>query len=416
MHTLVIGGGVIGLTQAYHLAREGGQVTLIDARATGQGASEVNAGWIVPAEAAPVPGPGVVLQSMKWMLRADSPLYIRPSLQPDFVKFMLGMWAKSNKSAQRAGFDGHLRLAQDTVEIFDQYRAEGIDYEMHTEGLLMAFTEKENLEHHLGNLDLPRSYGLDPQVLLGDEVRNHEPLLSDALYGGIYYPKERHLDPGALARALHAKLLDMGVEIIENAPLERVTHDGTTIRSITAGGTNLTADNYVLAAGAWTGKVSKLFGTPLPVRPGKGYSVEVDPLPLRGAVNLSDAKVAVTPLDTRLRIAGTMEFGGLDEDINQVRVDAILRAPAKYFRSWTPPTGEVTARAGMRPMTPDGLPIMGRLGNFGNGFVSSGHGMLGVTMAPAAAEAMTQLIRTGKRQPKLNIFTPDRFARSSKKH
>lgn len=412
MHTLVIGGGIIGLTQAYHLAREGEQVTLVDARATGLGASEVNAGWVVPAEAAPVPGPGVVLQSMKWMLRPDSPLYIRPSLDPAFAKFMLGMWGKSNRSAQRAGFDGHLRLAQDTVEIFDEYQADGISFEMHSEGLLMAFTQQEILEHHLGNLDLPRSYGLDPQVLLGDDVRNHEPLLADVIRGGIYYPKERHLDPGALCRSLHAKLVQLGVDIVENAPLQSVQHSSGKINSVTAGGRTLRADNYVLATGAWTGELSKLFGLRLPVRPGKGYSVEVDPLPLRGATNLWDAKVAITPFESRLRIAGTMEFGGLDEDINQVRVDAILRAPAKYLRGFTVPEHKVEAKAGMRPMTPDGLPIMGQLPRFQNGYVSTGHGMLGVTLAPASAEALTQLIRTGRRQPKLNIFDPARFARS----
>ncbi|HKS01552.1 MAG TPA: FAD-dependent oxidoreductase, partial [Arthrobacter sp.] len=123
MHTVVVGGGVIGLTQAYHLAREGESVTVIDARATGLGASKVNAGWICPAESAPVPGPGVVLKSMKWMLRPDSPLYIRPSLDPTFVRFMLGMWRKSNARDQRAGFEGHLRLAADTLQIFDEYRA-----------------------------------------------------------------------------------------------------------------------------------------------------------------------------------------------------------------------------------------------------------------------------------------------------
>jgi D-amino-acid dehydrogenase len=312
VHTVVIGGGVIGLTTAYHLAREGETITLVDARAAGLGASDVNAGWIVPAEAAPVPGPGMVLKSLKWMLRPDSPLYIRPSLDPAFVKFMFGMWRRSNYADQRLGFEGHLRLAQGTVEVFDDYRADGMDFEMHKQGLLMAFTDRESLDHHLDNLDLVRQFDLDPRVLLGDAVRNHEPKLADAVYGGIYFPLERHLDPGALVRALHKRISELGVQIEENAPVDRVENRGDRVVAVHSGSRRFGADRVVLAAGAWTGAVSKLFGTPLPVRPGKGYSVDVAPYGLHGAVNLSDAKVAVTPLDDRLRLAGTMEFGGLD--------------------------------------------------------------------------------------------------------
>lgn len=409
MHTVIIGGGVIGLTTAYHLAREGESVTVIDARGTGLGASEVNAGWICPAEAAPVPGPGVVLKSMKWMLRPDSPLYIRPSLEPSFIKFMLGMWRKSNARDQRAGYEAHLRLAQHSIETFDEYRADGMDFEMHTNGLLMAFTEKDNLEHHLGNLDLVRKFELDPRVMVGDAVREHEPLLSDNVYGGIHFPLERHLDPGAMSRALHRRLLELGVEIVENAPLTKVEKTGNKITAVHAGSRTFRGDNYVLAAGAWTGPASKLFGEPLPVRPGKGYSVEVAPYGLRGAVNLSDAKVAVTPFNERLRLAGTMEFGGLDENINQVRVDAILRAPKTYFRDWEPPTGPVQARAGIRPMTPDGMPIIGSLGQLANTYVSTGHGMLGVTLAPGTAAALTDLMLRGREIPALAPFSSSRF-------
>jgi D-amino-acid dehydrogenase len=409
MHTVIIGGGVIGLTTAYHLAREGESVTLIDARATGRGASEVNAGWIVPAEAAPVPGPGVVLQSMKWMLRPDSPLYIRPSLRPSFIRFMLGMWRKSNARDQRAGYEAHLRLAQHTIETFDEYRADGIDFEMHNKGLLMAFTQKENLEHHRTNLDLVHQFALDPQVLIGDDVRNHEPLLSDNVYGGIYFPLERHLDPGALCRSLHRRLVEMGAEIVEDAPIDRVTRDGEKVTAVHSGSRTFRGDKYILAAGAWTGPVSRLFREPLPVRPGKGYSVEVAPYGLRGSVNLSDAKVAITPFEQRLRLAGTMEFGGLDEKINQVRVDAILRAPKTYFRGWEPPTTPVEAKAGIRPMTPDGMPIIGALGRLKNTYVSTGHGMLGVTLAPGTAAALTNLVLHDKISPALGVFTAARF-------
>ncbi|MCM0616869.1 FAD-dependent oxidoreductase [Paenarthrobacter nitroguajacolicus] len=409
MHTVVIGGGVIGLTQAYHLAREGETVTVIDARATGLGASKVNAGWICPAESAPVPGPGVVLKSMKWMLRPDSPLYIKPSLQPDFLKFMFGMWRKSNARDQRAGFEGHLRLAADTLGIFDEYRADGMDFELHTDGLLMAFMEKDNFDHHIDNLDLASQYGRQPKVLDRDAVHEQEPLLTDGVLGGIYFPQERHLDPGAMATALYHRLLAMGVKIVENSPIDTVERNGDRVTAVQSGGNRYTADNFVLAAGAWSGNLSKQFGVALPVRPGKGYSVEVPALGLRSAVNLWDAKVAVTPFNERLRLAGTMEFGGLDEKINQVRVDAILRAPAKYFRNWEPPSTKPAPMAGMRPMTPDGLPVIGHLGQLQNTFVSTGHGMMGITLAPGTASALTDLILKGRAASTLQPFRADRF-------
>jgi D-amino-acid dehydrogenase len=409
VHTVIIGGGVIGLTTAYHLAREGEEVTVLDARATGLGASEVNAGWIVPAEAAPVPGPGVVLQSMKWMLRPDSPLYIKPSVHPDFARFMFGMWRRSNARDQRLGFEGHLRLARGSVETFDDYRADGMDFEMHSQGLLMAFTQQENLRHHLDNLDLVRQFDLDPRVLIGDDVRSHEPKLSDNVYGGIYFPLERHVDPGALVQALHKRVLELGVRIEENVPVDQVERAGGSVTTVHSGDRSFSGDRFVLAAGAWTGPLSKLFGAPLPVRPGKGYSVDVAPFGLRGSVNLSDAKVAITPLSDRLRLAGTMEFGGLDETINQVRVEAILRAPRTYFRDWEPPTVAPAARAGIRPMTPDGKPIIGALTGLRNAYVSTGHGMLGVTLAPGTAAALTDLILRDRLSPDLNTFSPKRF-------
>ena len=412
-HVVVVGGGVIGLTTAYQLAVDGARVTLVDARRTGRGAAEVNAGWVCPAESAPVPGPGMIGTSLKWMLRKDSPLYIRPSLDPQFVRFMLGMWRSCNGPAQRAGFEAHLRLAQSSGEAYDRYRADGVTFELRHDGLLMAFLDAENLDHHRGLLDLAQRYDREPQVLVGDDVRAQEPKLSDAVHGGIYLPHEAHLDPPALMRALHARLVELGVTVLEGAPINGAEHGpvagGEGLRSIVAGDQRLGADAFVLAAGAWTGPLSRLLGVALPVRPGKGYSIDVEPYDLRSSVNLSDAKVAVTPLTRNLRLAGTMEFAGLDEELNQVRIGAILRAPTAYFRDWSPPTGPVTPRAGIRPMTPDGLPVVGRLGDLTNTYVSSGHGMQGLTLGPGSALALSRLVLTGETPDVLVPFAPQRF-------
>jgi D-amino-acid dehydrogenase len=410
---VVIGGGAVGLISAYHLAREGAQVTVMDARQTGRGAAEVNAGWVVPAEAAPVPGPGMISKSLKWMLRRDSPLYIRPSVEPGFVKFMLGMWRSCNAPAQRTGYEAHLRLAYGTIEAYDDYRADGIDFELRHDGLLMAFTDLAEMEHHLEMLDLARKYDRQPQILRGDEVRAYEPKLSDRVRGGVLFPKEEHIDPVALMRALHRRLVQLGVTVLENAPLAGIDRVGERLVSVRAGDQTLKAEAFVLAAGAWTGPLSRLIGVPLPVRPGKGYSIDVDPFDLRSSVNLSEAKVAVTPLTRNLRLAGTMEFARLDEELNQIRVGAILRAPTRYFRDWQPPPlHTVTPRAGIRPMTPDGMPIIGHLGDFENVYVSTGHGMQGMTLGPGSAMALTDLVLRGSEPDVLKPFAPARFTKA----
>ncbi|SDU94802.1 D-amino-acid dehydrogenase [Microlunatus sagamiharensis] len=411
-HVVVIGGGVIGLTAAYQLAVDGARVTLVDARRTGRGAAEVNAGWVCPAESAPVPGPGMISTSLKWMFRRDSPLYIRPSLDPQFVRFMLGMWRSCNAPAQQAGFEAHLRLAQSSGEAYDRYRADGLDFELRHDGLLMAFLEEHNLDHHRPLLELARRYDRDPQVLLGDDARVQEPQLTDRVHGAIYLPREDHLDPPALMRALHARLLELGVTIVEGAPISGARHGQGGLESITAGTEQVGGDAYVLAAGAWTGPISRLLGVPLPIRPGKGYSIDVEPYALRSSVNLSDAKVAVTPLSRNLRLAGTMEFAGLDEELNQVRIGAILRAPTAYFRDWAPPTGPVTPKAGIRPMTPDGIPVIGRLGDLTNTYVSSGHGMQGITLGPGSALSLSRLVLTGETSDVILPFAPQRFTRA----
>lgn len=410
MQVTVIGGGVVGLVGAYQLARDGARVTLVDARGTGLGASEVNAGWVCPAESAPVPAPGMVGQALRWMLRRDSPLYIRPSLRPSFVSFMVRMGRHCNAADYRPGMAALLGLAEGTMDLLDDYQRDGIAFEMHAQGLLMAFRSAEKLARHREHLDLVESQGLGPRVLLGGAVREQEPALAEEVVGGIHFPFERHLDPASFTRGLARRCRELDVEIVQDAAIDRVERRGTRVTAVLAGTRRFAADAVVLAAGAWSGRLSRAFGVGLPIRPGKGYSLDLPPVELRGPVYLTEARVAVTPLDAGVRLAGTMEFGGLDERIDPVRVDAIARAPGSYFRAWRT-TQAARVGAGLRPMTPDGLPILGRLGELENAYVSTGHAMLGLTLAPASAAAISGLVLRGETSPSLERFSADRFLR-----
>lgn len=407
--TVIIGGGVIGLNTAYELARAGEQVTVVDARKTGLGASEVNAGWVVPSCAAPVPGPGLILQSLKWMLKSDSPLYVKPQVDPQFLRFMLTMLRRCNARDQQSGLRALLRLFEGTMQALDDYQKDGLEFGMDDRGLLMAFCDQEKFSHHAADLDIERSCGLEPQVLVGNELRAQEPLLSDAVRGGIYFPKERFVDPAQFAAALRKGVEGLGGTVVENAPIDRVMVRGDSVDGVCSGSSVFEGDAYVLAAGAWTGRLSGLFGVPLPIRGGKGYCVEGTPVPLRSAVYLTEAKVAVTPFADRLRLSGTMEIAGVDEDINRVRVDAIARGPQSYFRNWAPTLDMSKARAGIRPMTPDGVPVVGRLGGLRNAFVAAGHVMLGVTLSWATATALRDLVLGGQTSPALEPFSAKRF-------
>lgn len=414
MKVLVIGSGIIGLTSAYHLLQLGHHVTLIDAAYPGAGASHGNGGWIVPAESGPVPAPGMVLQGLKWMFSRDSPLYIRPSLKPEVIRFTVAMARHCNRDDFRAGLRANIELSERTLDLYDSYDRDGIQFEMHANGLIMAFTDRSEFERQQEELDIPVSLGLDPQVLTGRELAACEPAMSPTLAGGIFFPHERHVRPDSLVDGLVTRCRSLGAHFIDNAPLGAVLRTGDRITSIGITTGAVEADAFLVAAGAHSGRISARFGVPLPVRPGKGYSVDYQPPPVKltSIVKLCDAKVGVTPFDGTLRLAGTMEFASWDTNVNRVRVDAIRRAPAAYFADWPDAQPAGPAWAGARPMTPDGLPIIGQIPGAGNAYVATGHGMLGVTLGPATGALIAQAIDSGSLPAALVPFTPDRFQSS----
>jgi D-amino-acid dehydrogenase len=414
MRVVVVGGGVVALASAYRLATAGCEVTVVEARTVGSAATHGNAAKIALAESGPVPAPGALLQGLRWMLKPDSPLCVKPSVAPDFLHFMLKMARHCNERDFRAGLEAHLRLAEDANDLLDAYTCDGIDFEMHSAGVLLAFESRERYEQHCASLPVFERFGMRPTHLDRDGVQETEPALSPRIRHGLFFPDERQVEPDSLTRGLVKRCEELGVDIRQNTRVQQfLTAETTVYGAVTDTEEAITGDALLLAAGVWSGPLSKKLGTPMPIRPGKGYSVDYSPAPvqLKTSLTLEDARVAVTPLNGFLRLAGTMEFGDLEETINATRVAAIQRAACESLRHWdNHPPGAGAPWAGLRPMTPDGLPIVGPLPRFGNAFIASGHGMLGLTLAPGTAELVTAQI-LGQTTPAISeSIAPQRFS------
>jgi D-amino-acid dehydrogenase len=419
MKIVVIGAGIVGLGCAYELTRDGHDITVLDAHTIGAGASHGNAAKITMAEATPVPAPGMVLQGLKWMLNADSPLYVRPSLSPPFLRFMMTMARHCNEHDFRHALKVHLEMAASCADVLDEWADDGLSFEMHSKGVLLIYEDLENFQHRVRYNDAFSSFGMVPELLDADALHEREPCLSECARHALFFAEDRQVEPDSLTGALAKRLREMGAQICEHTSVVDFEQSGDRVRAVITDGGRIDCDQVVLATGVWTRALAAKLGTSLPIGPGKGYSVDYfpSPVPLQTPLTFEDASVAVTPLNGRLRLAGTMEFAGFGMEVNARRVAAVKRAAAQGFRDWDETVPHAEPWAGLRPMTSDGLPIVGRLRPDGNVLAASGHGMLGLTLAPSTAKTVRDLARDvaiGHRSA-LTPFGPERFLVSSRK-
>lgn len=409
---VVIGGGIIGLSTAWELHRRGEEVIVLDSRSAGMAASAVNAGWVSPAMAGPVPAPGLVKTSLKWMLNPESPLYIRPRLNKGFITWLYRFWRACNEQAYQAGLEATAVLGSGTMEIMDQWVSDGIEFEMHDFGLLYAYRDRAYMEADLAAFQGVTPYGYaQPQPLYGDDLRAFEPILSEELVGGYHVKEERTVQPITLVKGLIAKLQEVGVEIRNGAPVVDLEVSQKKVVAVRTPAERIEADHVLISAGAWTGEIGKMAGAKLPIEAGKGYGLDFRPAPVRPqrSVYLPNDRIAITPFNDGLRLSGTMELSGISDTVTARRVGAIEKGGKRFLQGFPEGSKPTQIWAGMRPMAPDGLPVLGNVSGLSNLTVASGHAMLGVTLAAVTATHMADLIASGTTPDVLKPFSPNRF-------
>jgi D-amino-acid dehydrogenase len=409
--TIVVGAGVIGLACAYALRKRGRDVVVVDYGEPGGACSLGNAGWVSPSISAPIPAPGLTWTSLKWMLRSDSPLYIAPRAVPSMARWLFRFWRYCNRDDFERGLRATAELNRHTLALFDSLEADGIRCELHRRGILYVFTDQHYLESSLEEFQPLTAVGYHmPSALDGAAMRAMEPGLSDRVIGGFLVEDEYHVRPETLTAGYAQHLKDIGVELRIGGSVEGPLGDKTGWRGVTTSTGPVEGDEIVLAAGAWTGMVAAKFGVALPVQAGKGYSVTVATSrePFSRPLYLGEAKIGASPFEGAVRFAGTMELSGINLHFDRRRIDGVRKGIGRYMR--TPPgPQEGTEWVGMRPLTPDGLPMLGRAPGQKSLYIATGHAMLGVTLAPATGEAMAQLVTDPKAEVLYKPFAPGRF-------
>lgn len=409
--TVVIGAGVIGLACAYELQKRGREVLVLDRGEPGRGCSAGNAGWVVPALSDPIPAPGLVTTSLRWMLKSDSPLYIRPRVDLAFASWLWRFWRNCREEPHRAGLAAVMSLNRETFQLFDEWRNEGLEFEMKQNGLLFAGLSDETVTRAAAGIERLTEHGYQPvEKLDGSSVRDLEPGISERVAGGFLLPDERTVRPEQLTASLAEAIVQRGGEIRANVDVIGARTTGDEVRELDTTAGTIACDATLIAAGAWSGVVSSFLGVPLPIEAGKGYSITVaSPAPLiTRPVELIEARAVATPFDGALRLAGTMELSGRNLRLAPSRVAAIRRAGDTYLPGWRG-GGDEDVWVGMRPLTPDGLPLLGALPGFANAFVATGHAMLGVTLAPATAKAVAAIMTSDERSDTSTPFDPARY-------
>ena len=408
---IVIGGGVIGLACAHYLSLDGRPVRVIEKEAVGSGASHGNCGLIFTSHLLPLCAPGVVRHALVRMFRRGSPLYVSPVPNLFRIAWLLRFAAKCNPRHLEFAVRARSSILQYSDALYRElFKPNDIDAEHERKGVLLVFRSESGMEEYGQTLAWLEAFGIEARAYRGSALTELQPSLRDDLYGGWLHPHDSHLRPDAFLREWKNKLIGSGVRFEENCSFQQFvsSRPGSTVLQTDRG--VFTADACVIATGAWTPQLLQGMSIRLPMQPGKGYSITVD-----GSAGcpqipciFEERSVVATPFRNGCRLGGTMEFSGHSTHLVRKRLQNLKEAAAEYLKEPTVAPA-VEEWSGLRPMMVDDLPVIDRLPDRSGIFIATGHGMMGMSLAPATGKIIADMVAGHEPEIDISPFGLQRF-------
>lgn len=391
---LVIGGGVVGVCSAYFMARRGQRVRLVEQGEIAVGSSYANNGFICPSHSTPLASPGALADGLRWMLDPESPFYIKPRLSPDLLSWLVRFSLSSNEQHVREAVPLLRHLGGASIALYDEFASlDELSFGYERRGLLLVYKTPKGLAHGAAEANMVAGVGIASVVLNEDDARALEPTLRPGIAGAVHYPGDAHLNPAEFVRGLAALAEKHGARIHTNTEVMGFETSGRRVTAVRTTRGDFHPEQVVLAAGSWSPVLVRDLRLKVPIQPAKGYSITVKRPAAMPSVPmlLGESRVAVTPLGSLLRFGGTLELAGMDLTINRRRVEAILRAAREHLVGMDE-LETVEIWRGLRPATPDGLPIIGRAKSFDNLVLAAGHATIGMSLGPVTGQLVSQVI------------------------
>jgi len=411
--TLVIGGGAIGVCCAYYLQGLGKNVTLVEKDDICAGSSYGNAGLIVPSHSIPLAAPGVIVQGLKWMFNPESPLFIKPRFQREFLSWLWKFRGACNAQHVRRSIPVMHDLSLASLGLFEELELlKDIDFSLEKKGKLELFNSVSGFDEAVNETALLREFGIDNQTLEGEDLSKFMGGPQTTAIGGIFHPLDAHLIPDRFVHQLARFIEKKGVYLLKSTEVLGFETAGRQVTTVETTRGNISVGEVILAGGCWTADLARELNIKLMIEPAKGYSLTFKrptgwpSIPFM----MSEAKVAVTPMQDTIRFAGTLELAGFDLSINKRRLQAILKAVPSYLPDIDPGALDlIEIWRGLRPCSPDGLPYLGRPRRYDNVVIAAGHGMLGISLAPITGKIVAQLASDQTPAMDISALSVERF-------